>query len=557
MRDLFNRYSRICPIFRRRLLLPLLIILIGHIQACNKNTETPAVNEKHVHSIIPLPENVEVLEGNLSLDKNVIVVNNPGFESSIALVESTLNEVFDSPVSRKDQPGNGVNIIFYFEVKLSSEEYQLDIGANGITVKAGSPAAAYYAAQSIRQMVWNVCPGGKTGSFLLRQMKIKDKPSYAWRGVHLDVARHMFTREYLFRIIDWMSYYKLNKLQLHLTDDQGWRIEIDQFPLLTEKGAWREFDSYDSTCIEYSKTNPYFTIDPRFIKEVNGKKQYGGYYSKQDIREIIKYASEHFIDIIPEIDMPGHMSAAIRSYPYLSCSDSAGWGNEFSFPICPCNQETMDFTFAVWDEVAELFPSNVLHIGCDEVETATWEASAGCLTFMQEHNMLNSREIQNYFVTQLQEHLQAKGKTVIAWDDVIEGEVDDKLVMMYWRDWVTDSPDRCATNGNSIILSPVTPFYFSGDNSDLSLETLFQFIPTGKYDLAVVNKVIGIQSCMWTEIIPSEPLFEEFMFPKLQALSEVCWSSSRDWRSFQVRMSSHFNFMNEQGIHYSRPSWMK
>jgi hexosaminidase len=404
-------------------------------------------------------------------------------------------------------------------------------------------------------MIWNSASDQKSTSFNLRYMTIKDKPKYAWRGFHIDVSRHFFSKEYIIELIDWLAYYKFNKLQLHLTDDQGWRIEIDQFPLLTEIGAWRTFNSMDSTCMELSKSDINYTIDPRFIKEKNGQKIYGGFYTKQDIREIVAYASANYIDVIPEVDMPGHMSAAIKAYPQLSCVDSAGWGTEFSFPICPCNPDVMDFSYKVWDEIIELFPSNVVHIGCDEVEKATWAASPECRLFMKENGMTSLNEIQNYFVKKMQEHLRSKGKTVIAWDDVIDGNVDSKITMMYWRDWVTDSPERSAANGNPIILTPWSHFYLSSTSNDENLQKLYYYNPANLFPANVMSKVQGMHGCVWTEEIPSEAVFEKQVFPRIQALAEVCWTPGRDWHSFQVRMKPHFSYMNSKNIHYLRPGW--
>jgi hexosaminidase len=253
--------------------------------------------------------------------------------------------------------------------------------------------------------------------------------------------------------------------------------------------------------------------------------------------------------------MPGHMSAAIRAYPQLSCVDSAGWGTEFSFPICPCNPDVMDFAFKVWDEIVELFPSNTIHIGCDEVEKATWASSPECQTFMQQQGMAKTSEIQNYFVKKLQGHLEAKGKTVIAWDDVIDGDINNKITVMYWRDWVTDSPERSAANGNPIILTPWSFFYLSGFSSDENLQKLYAYNPTDVFTANVLSKVQGLQGCVWTEEIPSEAVFERHVFPALQALAEVCWTNSRNYTSFKQRMDTHFVYMNQQGIHYRRPYW--
>jgi hexosaminidase len=523
--------------------------------ACKKNGESPKAQTVHAHGIIPLPFSVDLSEGSLVMDKNCVLVNNAQFQPAVAVVDAALAQVFAAGVARSDSPTGKINIQFVTDNTLDTAEYRIDIAANGITARAKSPAGAYYAAQSIRQMIWNSTSGRKTESFSLRLMTIKDKPRYAWRGFHLDVSRHFFTKEYVLKLIDWLAIYKLNKLQLHLTDDQGWRIETTQFPLLTQVGAWRTFNQYDSACMDLARTDINYITDSRFIKIVDGQPVYGGFYTKQDIREIVAYAAAHYIDVVPEIDMPGHMSAAIRAYPQLSCVDSAGWGTEFSFPICPCNPDVMDFAYKVWDEMAELFPSKVFHIGCDEVEKATWAASPECQAFMVQNNMSSLNEIQNYFVKKIQEHLQAKGKTVIAWDDVIDGNVDGKITMMYWRDWVSDSPERCASNGNDIILTPASPFYLASVNTDKSLQDLYNYDPTDKYPAAVMSKVQGMQSCMWTEIVPSEAVFEQLAFPRMQALAEVCWSHGRDWHSFQLRMKGHFDFMNINGVHYRRPGW--
>jgi hexosaminidase len=533
-------------------------ILIGIFlfPSCKKTGENPqAQTTIHAHGIIPLPLNVDLAEGSLTIDKDIVLVNNSQFQAAVLIVENALSQALNSTVVKNSLPNGKTNIQFIPDNSLDSNAYQIAITAKGVVIKAQSPAGAFYAAQSMRQMIWNSASDQKAESFNLRLMTIKDQPKYAWRGFHLDVSRHFFTKEYILKLIDWLAYYKFSKLQLHLTDDQGWRVEIDQFPLLTQIGAWRSFNSMDSTCMELAKSDINYTIDPRFIKEVNGQKVYGGFYTKQDIREIVTYASANYIDVIPEIDMPGHMSAAIRAYPQLSCVDSAGWGTEFSFPICPCNPDVMDFSYKVWDEIIELFPSNVVHIGCDEVEKDTWAAAPVCQDFMKENGMTNLNEIQNYFVKKIQEHLQSKGKTVIAWDDVIDGNIDSKITMMYWRAWVTDSPERSAANGNPIILTPWSHFYLSSPSNDENLQNLFKYNASDLFPANVLNKVQGMQGCVWTEEIPSEAIFEKHVFPNLQALAEVCWSPGRDWYSFQVRMKPHFNYLNSKSIRYRRPGW--
>lgn len=534
-----------------------LVLLLFISPCCTKNGENPQAQTNSGPGIIPLPKNVSVIDGSLVIDKNTVLVGSVQFRAAVLVVQNALTEALGiSEIMDNAVPGK-INIQFMTDNSLDTSEYQVFINPQGIILKANTPQTAFYAAQSLRQVIWNSTLGQKTESFSIKAMTIKDKPEFTWRGFHVDVSRHFFTKQYIFEITNWLAYYKLNKLHLHLSDDQGWRVQIDKFPLLTEVGAWRTFNRYDSNCMNLAKTNPDFEIDKRFIKSVKGKTLYGGYYTKEDIRDIVAYASANFIDVIPEIDMPGHMSAAIRAYPYLSCVDSAGWGTEFSFPICPCNDPVMDFSYKVWDEIADLFPSKIVHIGCDEVEKGTWASSPSCQAFMKLHGMTDLNEIQNYFVKKMQEHLQAKGKTVIAWDDVIDGDVNSKPILMYWRDWVTDSPQRCASNGNSLIITDWSCFYLSAPPTEKNLEKLYNYNPANIFQPSVQMKIMGMQSCIWTEEIPSEALFERHAFPGIQVLSEICWSPTRDWFSFQQRMKTHFNYLSKQQINYTHPAWEK
>jgi hexosaminidase len=536
---------------RISLILPVLLILIS----CAKKPQDPSSPAGHAHGIIPMPASVIVNEGNLLIDTGIVIVDNESFPEAINVIGKSLEDIFNRPVSAADDAPGKVCIQFVQDNGLQSEEYGIEVSGDGIKVSASGSQGAFYAAQSLRQLFWNATSGQKCSSFQVRQMLVKDRPQFAWRGFHLDVSRHFFSKDYILRIIDWLAYYKLNRLHLHLADDQGWRAQIDQYPLLTSIGAWRTFNELDSECMQLAKTNSDYNLDPRFITQQDGQTVYGGYYTKQDIQDIVSYAQENFIEVVPEIDMPGHMMAAIRSYPQLSCVDSAGWGEEFSVPVCPCKQEVMDFIFNTWDEVADLFPSPYVHIGCDEVDMTTWADSQDCQAFMQDHGLHSTREIMDFFIKSLQEHLQARGKKVIAWDDVNDGQVDSSLLIMYWRDWIQDSPQKSAQNGNYLVLTPATPFYLASSNTDEDLQDLYYYNPENIFSQSVMDKVTGLQSCTWTEITPSERAFEQVAFPRMQALSEVCWSPGRDWLSFQIRMKSHFSFMQAQSIHYRHPGW--
>jgi hexosaminidase len=525
--------------------------------SCSKGSGNQNPDTYHSHGIIPLPRQTDYLPGNLIVDSTAIIIGDEQYASAKKVLDESLSIALLNRLKDGSDTTGKMIIRFITDNSLTEEGYEINITNEGISLSSESARGAYYAAQSLRQMIWEITLGRKHPSFEMRQMKVSDSPKYSWRGFHIDLSRHMFTKEYIEKVIDELAYYKINKLHLHLSDDQGWRVEISQFPLLTETGAWRPFNEMDSACMGKAETDSKYIIDTRFIRSAGGKTEYGGYFTRQDIADIIAYAGDHFIDVIPEIDMPGHMTAAINSYPFLSCTGSAGWGTEFSYPICPCNDEVIKFCHMVWDEIAVLFPSEYVHIGCDEVDKNAWQASAACQSFMVQHNLHGINDLQNYFLSDLQNYMESKGKTVIAWDDVIDGKADNNLIMMYWRDWVTDSPARCAANGNNIILTPWSPFYISGDHTDKTLKDLYDYDAETRFPSQVTSKITGLQSCLWTEEIPSEAMFEYLVYPRMQALAEVAWGAAKDWTTFKIRLASHLKYMTSKNIRYRKPGWAK
>jgi len=521
----------------------LMFLILIFCLACDKSTIPSSGSDNTMHGIIPLPKQLDFSEEKLIVDREFTLVKNNQFKLASQAAEDLLVNSISSFKISGTTPEGGKSLQFIADYEMKDDAYQLLVNPNGVQIIAGNEAGAFWAIKSLEQYFRNFIYGPKGNSIELPCIKIVDEPKYKWRGFHLDVSRHFFTREYILKIIDWLAYYKFNKFHLHLTDDQGWRIESKKFPLLNEIGSWRTFDRNDSICIEKAKTNPDFEIDPRFIKVRDGKTVYGGYYTREDLAEIVNYAKAHFIEIIPEIDMPGHMSAAIRAYPQLLCTGSSGWGKEFSHPICPCNNEVLDFTFQIWDEIVDIFPSVYVHIGADEVEKDTWKSSPECQAFMKANNLKNVKEIQSYFVEKLQKHLEARGKTVIAWDDVTDDKINSNLKIMYWRDWVKDAPAKAAANGNEIIFTRWDMFYLSSPNTNENLTNLLEFDINKTYPVEVTSKIIGFQGCVWTEEIPSEAIFESQIFPRLQALSEVNWSASKNLFSFKIRMEPHLKYL--------------
>lgn len=531
------------------LLLVLIVTMV--FSACGK-TPAPALVPPATlttHGIIPLPKSLDLPTGSVIINQDFVFVTGSPFKIATAAAQTVLENLISTFKTSDTATSGQKTLQLIQDNSIKGEAYKLLVNADGILISAGTETGAFWAVQSLKQYLISASGGIKQSSLNLPFLTVTDEPKYAWRGFHLDVSRHMFSKDYLLKLIDWLAYYKYNKFHLHLTDDQGWRIESKKFPLLNSIGSWRFLDHNDSI-LASGFSNPEDQIDPQFLKKVNGRTMYGGYYTQADIAEIIAYAKNHFIEIVPEIDMPGHMSAAINSYPELSCTGASGFGTEFSYPICPCNQRVFDFAYQVWDEASSLFPSNYVHIGADEVDKKTWETSIDCQDFMKSNNLSTIQDIQSYFVGKLQSHLEEKGKTVLVWDDVTDGKFDSKLKIMYWRDWVTDAPAKAAANGNDIIFTRWDLFYLSSDNTPENLQNLLEFDVTQAYPASVNNKIIGFQGCVWTEQIPSEKALEALIFPRIQALAEVNWSANKDIFSFKTRLEPHVRYMKACGVNY-------
>jgi hexosaminidase len=509
-------------------------------------------------NLIPLPSAVTYQTGTLTIDKNIIIIENPSFSNELHLLQQFISQTIGDSLAQSTGATDGIGIRIEQNPQLKEEEYSLVINPKGIVISAKTATGAFWAIQSLKQLIWQATNDQHVKSFTLQALTIVDSPKYAWRGFHVDVSRHFFSKEFIENLIDWIALYKFNKLQLHLTDDQGWRVQIDSYPLLSTIGAWRPYPSThdDSICIKNAVNNPLFDIDRRFLRSSNGTLEYGGFYTKEDISQIVNYAAQRHIDVIPEIDMPGHMSAAIKAYPFLSCAKSAGWGTEFSTPIFP-SDSTLSFAYAVWDEVISMFPSEYVHIGGDEVDTTAWVQSPDYKSFLAKHQLSNAKQVELYFLDNLQQHLTNKGKKVIMWDDVTDlGNVNPIVTIMYWRDWMGNAPQKAAQNNNDLIFTPWNLFYLSGENSDQNLKDLYQYAVASQFSSQVVNKLTGFQGCVWTEDIPSERLFEYQIFPRLQALSELSWSHQSDWVSFQNRLVGQLHYLSSQNILYFKPAFI-
>ncbi len=379
-------------------------------------------------------------------------------------------------------------------------------------------------------------------------VNIKDQPRYKYRGMHLDVARHFFDVETVKKYIDQLAQRKINYFHWHLTEDQGWRIEIKKYPKLTEVGAWR-----NGTLIGHYNDQPH-----QFTNE-----KYGGYYTQDEIKEIVKYASSKFITVIPEIEMPGHAQAAIAAYPELGCTGEKlnvmrKWGISDNV-YCP-TEETFEFLENVLTEVINLFPGKYIHIGGDECPKTQWKDSDFCQNLMKEEDLKDAYELQSYFINRIEKYLNSKGKQIIGWDEILEGGLAPNATVMSWRG--TEGGIAAAKEKHDVIMTPTSHCYFDYYQSDhpeeplaiggfLPLEKVYSFDPTPKsLNDDEANYILGVQANVWTEYIPDLKQLEYMAFPRMDALAEVAWTNinQKSFEDFSYRMQKQFDRYKIQNI---------
>lgn len=388
-------------------LLPVCCLLFA---ACRK--DSPATE------IIPAPRSVKAGQGTFDLGGGIrIAPADPLLRPAANYLAQLLRE---ENVAAAQDAGNA-NLSLELDPRLPQQGYTLKITPARIELRGGSCEGVVSAAASLRQLLW-------AGKGSLPALEIDDAPRFAWRGFMLDVARHFFTKEEVMSLTDRLACYKFNRLHLHLTDDQGWRIEIKRYPLLTRRGAWRTPNKHDSVCLRRAadERDPKFLLPEKNIRREQGKIRYGGYYTQDDIREIVAYAAQRGIEVIPEIDLPGHSLAAIGCYPQLACDGRGGWGKHFSTPLCIGRDSTIAFCKNVLTELFDLFPSQYVHIGGDEVERTPWETCPDCQRRIRAEKLEGAGELQAWFTRKTEQFLAAHGKTLLGWDEITEDGLTDR-----------------------------------------------------------------------------------------------------------------------------------
>lgn len=513
--------------------------------------------DKAYSSIIPIPSKLTTGKGNFNISTATVINCPTEFKNEAEYLAGLLGNILGKrPVIGNEKMNSGIRMLV--DEKIDNDEgYIINITTTSVQISAKTPSGMFRAIQTIRQLL----PVGLEAQIKepvkqveLPVLSIADKPVFAWRGLHIDVSRHFFSMEYLKKLIDLMALYKMNKFHLHLTDDQGWRVEIKKYPKLTEEGAWRQFNRQDSVCMQRSKDNPDFIIDPKHIIQKDGKTLYGGFYTQAELRSLVAYAAARHIDIIPEIDMPGHMMAAINSYNFLSCDSTSTFGEFFSTPVCPCNPAVLAFAKDIYTEIMDIFPSEYLHIGGDEVERTHWERSAACKEMMEKYGMKSTAELQSWFIREMEKFFHSKGRKLIGWDEILDGGVSNTAAIMYWRTWVPKAPIEAARNGNKVIMTPGNPLYFSDapDKNSLAAVYNYDFIPKGLTTSEAKN-IIGGQGNLWSEYIPTEQRADYLYLPRMIALAENLWSVQKDYTSFQRRMKMQYKRLDILNVKYRLP----
>jgi len=508
--------------------------------------------------IIPYPTSLTLQAGSFQISSGtkLLVPGGHVFNNEAAILNQLLANCLGKPLGKTTTTGNNT-ITLTLDNSITAEEgYTLNITPQQVVLAARTPAGMFMGIQTIRQLLPAMAErsGNNAQSISLPGVAIKDEPAYAYRGMHVDVSRHFFSIAYLKKFINIMSLYKFNRLHLHLTDDQGWRIEIKKYPLLTEVGAWRTFNNQDSACMLKAADNPDFAIDTQHIMHKNGKTLYGGFYTQAEMKALVAYAQTKHIDIIPEIDMPGHMMAAINQYTYLSSNGSSKFGELFSTPICPCLPSTFKFAQDVYSEIMDIFPSKYIHIGGDEVDRSAWAKSDECKALMKAKGLKSTAELQSYFIDSMEVFFNAHGRKMIGWDEILEGGVSKTAIVMYWRSWVPKAPVEAAKLGNQVIMTPGNPLYFDGIPDKNSLPNVYNFnvVPKG-LTVEEGNNIIGAQANIWTEMIPSERRADYMYMPRMTALAEVLWTNRKDYASFTQRLQANYARLDELNVNYRLP----
>ena len=504
-------------------------------------------------SIIPQPQSVVAQDGTFTItDDTQVSLDNMSEEMVrvIGFLNERLRQAAGFELEIVSEPTKDKCIAFV-KSEGAPESYVINAKPDSFVVDYADGAGAFYAVQTLLQLlpVEIFSQERQKGiEWTIPCCSINDAPRFKYRGMHLDVCLHYFDFEFLKRYIDIMAAHKVNRFHWHLTEDQGWRLEIKKYPLLTEKGQWRK-----ETVVGSLKSGVYDGIP------------HGGYYTQEQVKELVKYAADRYVTIIPEIELPGHALAAIACYPELSCGledhyeTATKWG-VFKQVYCP-KESTFAFLEDVFDEVFELFPSELIHIGGDECPKASWKVCPDCQALIKKLGLKDEFELQSYFVTRMEKYINSKGRQIIGWDEILQGGLAPNAKVMSWLG--EEGGIKAAQQHHEVVMSPHQKYYLDYWQADpyseplamsgpTTLRTMYEYEPVPEVLTQEESKyIIGVEGCVWTEYMPTPERVEYMAWPRMCAIAETGWTQdSKDWDGFTRRLEKHFGRLDGMGVGY-------
>ncbi|MFY0591661.1 MAG: beta-N-acetylhexosaminidase [Roseivirga sp.] len=493
--------------------------------------------------VVPQPVNINYnLNKHFTLNSRpILLAETESAKTSMLFLHDYLKSAGWS--SELHESGNA-QIHFKHNDELQGEAYALKVDHEGVTIRANTDKGFFYGVQTLIQML----PTNKQIA-VLPYMTMLDKPRFSWRGLHLDVGRHFYSVDFIKKYIDLMAFYKLNTFHWHLTEDQGWRIEIKKYPKLTTVGSQRK-----ETIVE-KNFNPF----------VGDGKPYGGFYTQEEVKEIVAYAAERHVTVVPEIEMPGHSLGALAAYPELGCGPGpyevgTRWG-VYEDIYCP-SEKTFAFLQDVLTEVIDLFPGDYIHIGGDEAPKAVWKKSELAQQVIKREGLKDEFELQSYFIKRIEKFLVGKGKKLIGWDEILEGGLAPEATVMSWRG--EKGGIEAAENGHDVVMSPNADMYFDHYQANpetqplaiggfTTLESVYHYEPIPKdLDNKHHKHVLGAQANVWTEYMKTSDYVEYMAYPRVVALAETVWTNpeQKDWAKFQEKMEHQYKLLDARGVNY-------